>query len=531
MIHLIPHLIDDVARRDPRREAVRFLDRALSYVELSTRANGLAHCLVAQGVCRREPVGIYLDKSLEVPLAMYGIMKAGAAFVPLDPSAPAGRTAGVIADSGIRRLLSADTMRRRLDAVLEAGADIASVVGIEAGTLAVPSIGWAEVCNAAADAPPRRTIVDSDLAYIIYTSGSTGKPKGIMHTHHSGLSFARWAVSEYGLGEHDRLSNHAPLHFDLSIFDYFAGALAGAATSIIPEEHARVPASYSALLAEQRVTVLFAVPFALIQLLHHGALEQRDLSALRWAVFGGEPFPLPQLRALIEALPHVRFDNMYGPAETNGVTHYTVGSLRADQESIPIGRLSANAEALVVDGADQPVAPGEVVELLIRSATMMQGYWRRPDLDAAAFFRRPVGGSHADVFYRSGDLVRVDDDGMFHFVGRKDRQVKVRGYRVELDEVEAALAAHPAVAEAGAVTIPDGAASQCIAAALRLRDGASARAREIARHARGRLPWYAVPARLEIRAELPRTSTGKIDRRALRAELMAATAIPTTQAG
>ena len=520
MIHLIPHLIDHAAENAPDSEAVRFLDEVLSYRQLAGRANALAHTLVEAGVGRRQPVGIYMDKSLSVPVAMYGIMKAGAAYVPLDPSAPPQRLAGVIADCGIRCLVSAGDKRRKLRALLETGAALDRVIGVEDGELPVSSIGWGQALAGRTDAPPARTIVESDLAYIIYTSGSTGQPKGIMHTHYSGLSFARWAVHEYGLSAADRLSNHAPLHFDLSIFDYFAGAMAGASTTIIPEEYTRLPASYSQLLADQRVSVLFTVPFALIQLLQRGALDERDLSSLRWAIFGGEPFPLPQLRALQRALPQVRFDNMYGPAETNGVTHYTVGQLGADQDSIPIGRLSANAEALVVDADDQPVADGEIGELLIRSPTMMQGYWQRPELNASAFYRRTVADCYEDVFYRSGDLVQRDADGLFSFIGRKDRQIKVRGYRVELDEIEAALCASDEVEEAAAVALPDGDASQRICALVTLVGVGDAAPTTLARAVRARLPWYAVPASIEIRDAFPRTTTGKIDRRSLRQQLM-----------
>ena len=196
-----------------------------------------------------------------------------------------------------------------------------------------------------------------DLAYILYTSGSTGDPKGIMHTHRSGLAFAQWAAATYDLRAEDRLSNHAPLHFDLSTFDLFAGALAGATTVIIPEAITKFPASVAKLMADERISVWYSVPFALIQLLQRGNLAARDLSALRWVLFAGEVFPTKHLRSLLAALPGPRYSNLFGPTETNVCTYYHVDVLAEDSdETIPIGIVCENAHGLVVDAEGQPLA-------------------------------------------------------------------------------------------------------------------------------------------------------------------------------
>jgi amino acid adenylation domain-containing protein len=518
MSGLLTSLIDDAADREPDREAVVFLDGKLTYRELRDRSNRLANLLVANGVRKGDRVGIYMDKRLETAVAMYGIMKSGAAYVPVDPAAPPERFAALVNDCGMRHLVSAPDKRRRLRN--SAGATgIECVIGTgEDGGLPYRCLPWDAVDEAGGEAPDV-TKTDDDLAYIIYTSGSTGKPKGIMHTHHSGLSFARWAAAEYGLRPEDRLSNHAPLHFDLSIFDYFAGAAAGATTVIVPEEYTKLPASYSQLLADQRVTVLFTVPFALIQLLLRGMLDERDLGRLRWIIFGGEPFPTKHLRALMRKLDHVRFDNMYGPAEVNGCTHFTADDPDIIGDSVPIGPISSIARALVVDSQDGMVPAGEIGELLVCTPTMMRGYWARPDLDEQAFFSDPASGG---VYYRTGDLVTASADGVFEFVGRKDRQIKVRGYRVELDEVESALASHDRVEEAAAFAVPDGEGSQAIVGAVTLKQSAAVTLAELIAHAKASLPWYAVPGELTIRERFPRTTTGKIDRRNLRDEAMRA---------
>ncbi|NNF17648.1 MAG: AMP-binding protein, partial [Gammaproteobacteria bacterium] len=366
-------------------------------------------------------------------------------------------------------------------------------------------------------------VIESDLAYIIYTSGSTGTPKGIMHTHHSGLSFARWAASEYGFCHQDRLSNHAPLHFDLSIMDYFSAVLVGATTVIVPEEYTKLPASYSQLLEDHKVTVLYTVPFALIQMLLRGSLEERNLSALRWAIFGGEPFPSAHLRALCRALPHVRFDNMYGPAEINGCSHFTVEHIDSEDEPVPIGPLANCAEGRIVDKDNTPVARGEVGELLVRTPTMMRGYWKRDDLNQKVFDYQVNAIGHQEVYFRTGDFVQELDDGILRFVGRKDRQVKVRGYRIELDEVELALTAQEPVEEAAVYTLSGADGSRAIHAEVTLKDKTGGRHSEphtelkaqVTRALKKSLPWYALPSQISIICEFPRTVTGKIDRRLL----------------
>ena len=517
MLYLLPHLIDRAAEREPQREAVRFGERALSYARLAGRRDALARVLHDQGVRRGDRVGIYLPKSLETAVALQGIMRAGAAFVPLDPSAPPARTARVIADCGIGHLVTVPAQRDAVERVRADAPSLTCVVGIDAPEVpGLRGIGWGDVEAMDAGPVPETGLIEQDLAYVMYTSGSTGKPKGIMHTHHSGLSYANWAADVYGLRTEDRLANHAPLHFDISTFDFFAGPRAAATTVIVPEETMKMAASYSSLLAAERISVLFTVPFALVQLLLRGVLARRDLGALRWLIFGGEPFPTKHLRELMRQLPHVRFSNMYGPAEVNGCTYHHVPQLPEGADApIPIGVVAPNVEALVVDADDAPAAPGAVGELLIRSPTMMRGYWGRPDLNAAAFSRRTVRAGVEDVFYRTGDLVQLPADGLFHFLGRKDRQVKTRGYRVELDEVEASLVAHADVEEAAVFAVADGAGSQRIAAAVIARPGTAPTPADLARHASRRLPWYAVPARIDLCEAFPRTTSGKIDRRRL----------------
>jgi amino acid adenylation domain-containing protein len=440
-------------------------------------------------------------------------MKAGAAYVPLDPLSPPARQAFIVRDCGIRHVVTEPSRLAAMQLLLAEGGPVECVVGLDAAPAAgVRSFSWADV-GAHPVVAHDPDLVEMDLAYILYTSGSTGTPKGVMHSHRSALAFARVAADTYGFRGDDRMSNHAPLHFDLSTMDYFSSALAGATTVIIPDAHTHLPASFASLIEAERLTVLYAVPLALTHLLLHGAMEKRDLSSVRWVLFGGEPFPTHHLRALMAALPAARFSNVYGPTEVNGVTYCIVPPLAADDDApIPIGQPYANVETRIVDTDDEPVADGEPGELLVRTPTMMRGYWARPDLTARAFWTRSVHGHFEDVYHRTGDLVRRRADGFLEFHGRKDRQVKARGYRIELDEVEVVMGAHDAVESAAAFAVSDADQSLHVEGAVTLRDGSALTLAALNTHLAAALPRYAIPEHLEILEAMPRTSTGKIDR-------------------
>lgn len=522
MLYLLPQAVTNAAERFPDQQAVCYARGCLTYAELEAHSNSLARLLDERGLQRGERVGIYMNKGLESAVAIYGIMKAGGAYVPLDPFAPVSRIAFVMRDCGIRHLVSRDAKIEAVRQVVSEGTPLEHLIGVSPQPdLPVPSTSWDEVYQMPSS-PLDQHLTEQDLAYILYTSGSTGVPKGIMHTHRSGLSFAAWAAAEYGLSHEDRLSNHAPLHFDLSTFDFFAGAIAGATTVIIPEALTKFPADLSRLIESQRISVWYSVPFALIQLLEHGSLESRDLSALRWLLFAGEVFPTKHLRQLIKMLPEVRYSNLYGPTETNVCTYYHVSHLAEDtDEPIPIGKACANIEDLVVDLDDKPVAPGEVGELLIRGGVVMKGYWGQPEKTTNGFYRRPAFGQFQDLFYRTGDLVQLDANGDYRYLGRKDRQIKTRGYRVELDEVEVALLSHPSVQEAAAYPVPDGQGSNLIEASVISRPGIALSEEDVVEVIARRLPPYAIPVKIFFVQDFPRTSTGKINRRELQAQAAA----------
>jgi amino acid adenylation domain-containing protein len=516
MTYLLPHLLEQSAEDDPNHVALRYRGESLTYRELSERAASLAHALIADGVLPGDRIGILLKKGFESAIALYGIMAAGATYVPLDPASPAARVEFVIRDCGITRIVSDGTTLEILNELAASGTRLTAVFGIDEGEeCPTRTVSWKQVATHPTSPPSIRT-TEQDLCYVLYTSGSTGTPKGIMHTHRSALAWAELTASVYRISPDDILSNYAPLHFDLSTLDYFGSARSGATTVIIPEEYTRFPASLANLIADERLTILYTVPLALVRLAVPGILAGKDLQNLRLVLFGGEPMPIKHLRTIMGMLPEVEFVNVYGPTETNGCTHHPVVALPDDpSQGLPIGKPYPNVETMIVDPEGGPVAHGEAGELLVRAPTMMRGYWGRPDLNERAFVTRNEHGGLPDVFHATGDIVSLLDDGDLRFLGRRDRQIKARGNRIELDEVESVLLTHPSVHEAAVYPLLDDDDSLQIHAEVILVEGSHAGTDALLGHMREALPTYAVPTTITIRTSFPRTSTGKIDRRTM----------------
>lgn len=513
MEYLLTHAIERAAARRPERVAVRCDGRELTYAELCERSRSLAAFLHKRQIGCGDKVGILQRKSVESVIALYGIMMAGAAYVPIDPGAPPERVAALLRECAMRCLISSSCQRPLLQALRQRGVRIDWLIG-ECGVedLGGSCVAWPDVY--ACGPLQSCAAIDEDAAYVLYTSGSTGAPKGIVHTHRSALAFAQWARAKFRLTADDILGNHAPLHFDLSTFDFFAGALAGATTAIVTEDVAKLPASLASFIEQERLSIWYSVPLALTRLVRTGQLEQRNLGSLREVLFAGEAFPPKHLRAAMQALPRARFTNLYGPTETNVCTcQHVPRDAALSDEPLPIGVPCDNVATLVIDEQDRPVASQEIGELLIRGAVVMRGYLGRPELNERAFYRRQGEDFSIERFYRTGDLVRRNAVGAYVLVGRKDRQVKARGFRVELDEVEAAILCHAGVEEAVALAVADADSSQTIVAIVVTRAGCSSGG--LREHLQARLPWFAVPSRVLFMDDLPRTATGKVDRRAL----------------
>ena len=502
------------ARVAPDDVAIVGPDETLTYGELEALSNRLGHYLAARGVGPGRRVGILLTKGALGPAVMHGVMKAGAAYVPIDPRAPMSRAAFIVGDCALDLVV---TQRRFWTKLVteEAMAGI-PVLLTDADTADEPGVdGWATVTDAGEDWEPPRTGTENAPAYILYTSGSTGRPKGVVISHRNALAFVDWAGDAFRIGPSDRASNHAPHHFDLSVLDLYATFKGGGQVHVVPDRLAPFPTALAEWIERSGITVWYSVPSALIRLLKQGGLDRFDYTHLRTVLFAGEEFPVKYLKDVMAAFPQASFHNLYGPTETNVITWQPVPRPLPDWDAVPLGKACANTDVFPVKEDGELAGPGEEGELWSVGPTTTLGYWNRPEETDRALVPDPRVRGHRSVAYRTGDLVRVEEDGVLRFIGRRDHMVKVRGYRVELGEVERALLRNSSVTDAIVVTEPDTDFGNRLAAFVVMAAGETVSEEDLKTHCLGILPRYAVPVGWTFLEDLPRTSTGKADRVAL----------------
>ncbi len=491
----------------------------LDYATLGRLSDRLRDRLAAEHVGRGDRVGLYLHKSADGIAAMFGILKAGAAYVPVDVTAPVARNALILSDCAVKVVLIEQRFATALqDELAAAGSRPISVLvldrvgggtGLDAALTRLDAVAPAAPVASAQPHP-------DDLAYVLYTSGSTGRPKGVMLSHRNAVAFIDWCSRVFQPRSDDVFSSHAAFHFDLSVLDIYVPLGRGARVVVIPEDAGKQPLALSPLIERHRITVWYSAPSILSLLAQFGRIADHDFSRLRLVLFAGEVMPVVHLRSLQRQVPVPRYFNLYGPTETNVCTYYEIPAAIPDDrvEPYPIGRTCEQLESTVVDHDGRSVAVGTEGELCIAGPNVMQGYWNLPQQTASAFLPGNGGGAR---WYRTGDLVVEDGSGVFRYVGRRDRMVKKRGYRVELGEIEACLYRHAAIREAAVVALPD-AAGVHVRAHLSLAASPRPSLIELKAFCSRTLPLYMVPDSFAFHDALPKTSTDKIDYQTLAAE-------------
>ncbi|HEX2094523.1 MAG TPA: non-ribosomal peptide synthase/polyketide synthase, partial [Longimicrobiaceae bacterium] len=488
-------LIEAQARRAPDAPAAACGGRTLTYAELDHRADDLARGLRARGVGPEVCVALLLEPGLEMVVALLGVLKAGGAYVPLDTGSPTERLSWTLADCGARLVLTQAGLAGR---VVGEGAEVV-VLGGEAPAPTSPYL-------------PGGGPSPGNLAYVIYTSGSTGRPKGVLVPHRGVVNSTEAYARAYGIGPGSRVLLFAPLHFDASVLDIFTALCSGATLVLAPREELMPGEGLVELLRRERVTHLKITPSAL------AVTPPAELPELEAVMVGGETC---SGELVARWAPGRRFFNGYGATEHS--VRCTALRCTDGTRPPPVGRPIANARLYVLDAGLEPVPVGVAGEVYMAGVGVTRGYLNRAELTAERFVPDPYSGEPGARMYRSGDRGRWLADGTLEFVGRVDFQLKVRGYRIEPGEVEAALLEHPALSDAVVVARGDAAEARYLAAYAVPREGAAAPdAAALREHLQARLPEHLVPSAIVLLDRLPLTSNGKVDRRALPAPAPAA---------
>lgn len=509
----LAELVVRAAAAAPDAEAMIAPDGRVTYAALDALASRAANLLRRLGVRAGDRVGLYAPKGVRTLAFMQGALRVGAAYVPIDPASPPARAAAAFSACGASAIVAPATRLRELRAAsgggswravavndeLNAQSDAETDTGTNAGTDARADACWRDV-ERESTAGAGRLASEDELAFVLYTSGSTGASKGVCISHRNAFSFVRWAVEDaIQASPGARFANHAPYNFDLSVFDLYGAFLVRGQVVTVPHESAYLPDRLVDLCRSHAVNVWYSVPTALTLMLRHAAFTSEEIPSLRAIVFAGEVFPIKGVRALRQAFPRARLFNFYGPTETNVCTAYEVHDVPADRQTpVPIGAASCGDRVTVTAADGREARVGQEGELAVEGPTVAMGYWGAP--------------FPPDAPYRTGDLVRVVAEGVFEFVGRIDRMVKLRGWRIELGEIEAALLSHPRIGDAAVVTRGEGVEAR-IVAYLTPPPGAAGRLTllEIKRHCAARLPPYMSVAEAHWLATLPRTANGKVD--------------------
>ncbi|HVB37274.1 MAG TPA: amino acid adenylation domain-containing protein, partial [Vicinamibacterales bacterium] len=489
-------MIEAQARQTPSAIAVRFEETRLTYAELNGRANRLAHHLRTLGVGPDVVAGVFLERSADMVVALLAVLKAGGAYLPLDPDYPPDRLSFMVNESGAPVVITQTPLQSRL-----------------------PSTGAAIVCldrDAAAidrgpDRDPAVDVHGSHLAYVIYTSGSTGRPKGAMIPHEAIVNRIQWMQAAYALTAADRVLQKTPFSFDVSVWEFF-WPLAVGAELVVARPGGHRDSRYLARLIETAgVTTLHFVPSMLDLFLQEPGLETSCRSLRR--VFSSGEALTPDLQSRFFARLHAELHNLYGPTEAAVDVTSWACEPATQRATVPIGRPIANIQTYVLDGRLAPVPVGVPGELFLGGIGLARGYLHRPDLTAERFIADPVGRPGSRL-YRTGDLVRWQGDGAIEYLGRLDHQVKIRGFRIELGEIEASLMQHAAVRQAVVIARDEASGHRRLVAYV-VPAGETPVAADLQRHLRATLPEYMVPSAFVTLDELPLTTSGKIDRLAL----------------
>jgi long-chain acyl-CoA synthetase len=507
MSFLVHHFLKKSAEDVPNRSAIVASGLSFNFRKIDEASDSLASELQHLGIIRGDRVAVMLESSAEIVIALWAILKAGAVFIPINSGAKADKIGFILADSGAAILVAPVQLRGRVSEAM-AIARFPGTVVWAGDNKEVVGPRLAEIMARSHETPKDPGLIDQDLCLIIYTSGSTGTPKGVMLTHRS-ICNNVWSISTYLRNTMDDVVLCVlPLSFDYGLFQVLTGARVG--FNVVLQRSFAYPYDTLRRIAECRVTGLPGVPTIFARLLEFAPFEGLDLSSLRYMSNTGAALPAAHIASFRRLLPNVAIFSMFGLTECTRVSY--LDPARIAVKPMSVGRAMPNSETYIVDEAGMRSGPGEVGELVVRGASLMVGYWRRPDETARALRDGDIFGEK--VLY-TGDLFWMDEDGDLYFVGRRDDVFKCRGEKVSPREVEACLYEVDAIAEAAVVGVPHPIDGMAIKAYIVLRGGGNVSEAMIRTHCRERLEPQLVPRFFEFRANLPKTDSGKISKKGL----------------
>ncbi|MBX3316490.1 MAG: amino acid adenylation domain-containing protein [Phycisphaeraceae bacterium] len=492
------------AAESPGAVAYRLGKSSLTYAELDARSAALAAELKAAGVTHGAPVGVCVEVSLDLPVALLGVVRAGASYVPLDPTYPKARLAQIVEDARPARIVASAVGESVIGEAIsgDPGGRSTSIVRVDRASRTPPS-GWVDV-----------PVAPGDAAYIIYTSGSTGKPKGVRGTHCGAMNRFEWMCRTRPFEPGERTCWCTTINFVDHVWEVFGPMLAGIETIVIPQEIVKDPRALVEHLALHKVSRLVVVPALLEAILDHAPDLAKRAPSLRTIVSSGEALAATLAARLLDAAPRIELVNLYGSSEVAAdVLAHSVTRQDVILGRIPLGKPIDNAVVLLLDHDMQPSPPGSPGMIYVGGDPLADGYHGRPDLTAERFFPNPFPELGVPTIFKTGDLAKRSRDGVVEYMGRADYQVKVRGFRIELGDVEQAITLHPSVGENVVIARRQGNDNRLIAY-VAPRNG-SLDAAELRRSIQSKLPPFMVPSEFVVLDALPRTPNGKIDRAAL----------------
>lgn len=478
-------------------------DGTISFSELQKKGRAAASYLIKHvKTGRLKPIIVYLPKSINSIISFMGALYAGSPYAPIDYAIPMARMKKTIENLVPSAIVTDIDGKKKL-----------TESGIETEIVLIDDLLYSDCDNAAVDTALSK-VCDLDCAYIMYTSGSTGTPKGVTVSHRGVIDYVLWLADTFPIGKESIIGMQSAFHFDNSVFDMYLAFFTGAKTMIIPEILFMYPEKLTEYIKQTEISVIFWVPTVMISVANAQVLESTKLDKLKLILFAGEVMPNTQLNYWRKNLPDCMYVNMYGPTESTDIaTYYIVDREYENHETLPIGKPCANMKALILDENNNLCTDGVQGELCIGGSGIASGYWNTPDITEKAFVQNPLNTKYRELLYRTGDLVYKNEDGNIIFIGRADSQIKLRGNRIELGDLESAASAMDGVDSCCAMFNTE---KQEIVLFLETSENIVPRKFNLG--LKQYIPSYMLPSKIITTDKFPHTPSGKIDRQTLKKE-------------